>query len=243
MTDLDKGSSMPLHMQAEMRLRNLITEEKYLKGELLPNEVEMAENFGISRNTLRQAINKLVYEGLLVRKKGVGTKVAKKGIVGGAHNWLSFSEEMKRLGVEIRNYEFHVSFKKVPSYVADFFNLKDKNQKLLCMERVRGKKEYPFVYFISYFNPIIPMTGSEDFSRPLYDILEKDYGIVVKTSNEHISARLAEDEELADKLEIDTTDPILIRRRAVYDTTDRPVEFNVGYYRADSFVYTVESTR
>lgn len=243
MTKIDKRSSTPLHLQAEQILRNLITEERYLKGALLPSEVEMSEEFGISRNTLRQAINKLVFEGLLIRKKGVGTKVAKKGIVGNAHKWMSFSEEMKRLGVDIRNYELHVCYKRVPPEVLDFFGIKDSDFKFFCMERVRGSKEYPFVYFISYFNPSIPMTGNEDFNRPLYDILEKDYNTVVKISKEYITARLADDEQIAEKLEIDTTDPILIRHRAVYDENGNPVEFNIGYYRADSFAYTVESTR
>lgn len=48
---------------------------------------------------------------------------------------------------------------------------------------------------------------------------------------------------VAEKLEIEPTDPILIRRRCVYDVNGRPVEYNIGYYRADSFSYTVESER
>ena len=79
------------------------------------------------------------------------------------------------------------------------------------MERVRGKKEYPFVYFISYFNPNIPLTGEEDYTRPLYEMLETQYNIVVKTSKEEISARLA-GEFIAEKLEIKSNDPILIRK-------------------------------
>ena len=110
------------------------------------------------------------------------------------------------------------------------------------LERVRGKKEYPFVYFISYFNPTIQLSGEEDFTRPLYEILEKDYNIIVKTSKEKINARLAGD-YIADKLDIDSNDPILIRERFVYDINNIPVEYNIGYYRADSFTYTIEAER
>ena len=83
---LDHASSKPLHVQAEEILRKLIESEEYKNGKFLPNEVDLSERLNISRNTLRQAINKLVFEGLLIRKKGVGTKVAQKGIVGGVKN-------------------------------------------------------------------------------------------------------------------------------------------------------------
>lgn len=66
---LDPNSSKPLHVQAEEMLRELIRDEEYKKGKLLPNEVDLSKELNISRNTLRQAINKLVFEGLLIRKK------------------------------------------------------------------------------------------------------------------------------------------------------------------------------
>ena len=75
---LDHASSKPLHVQAEEILRKLIESEEYKNGKFLPNEVDLSERLNISRNTLRQAINKLVFEGLLIRKKGVGTKLLKK---------------------------------------------------------------------------------------------------------------------------------------------------------------------
>ena len=88
----------------------------------------------------------------------------------------------------------------------------------------------------------IPLTGEEDYTRPLYEMLETQYNIVVKTSKEEISARLA-GEFIAEKLEIKSNDPILIRKRFVYDVNGVPIEYNVGYYRADSFTYTIEAER
>lgn len=87
---LDPTSSKPLHVQAEELLRGLISQEEYRKGKLLPNEVELSREMNISRNTLRQAINKLVFEGLLVRKKGYGTTVAPQNVMSNGRNWLSF---------------------------------------------------------------------------------------------------------------------------------------------------------
>lgn len=240
--NIDHSSKKPLHLQAEEILRQLIESEEYKNGKYLPNEVELSEQLNISRNTLRQAINKLVFEGLLTRKKGVGTKVNRKGVVGGVQNWLSFSQEMKMLGIEIRNFELHLSFKLPTDEIANFFRINRETVRCLVMERVRGRKEYPFVYFISYFNPAIGMTGDENFNRPLYEMLENQYGITVKTSKEEISARLAGD-FIAEKLEIAANDPILIRKRFVYDVNDNPVEYNIGYYKADSFTYTIDATR
>ena len=240
--NIDHSSKKPLHLQAEEILRQLIESEEYKNGKYLPNEVELSEQLKISRNTLRQAINTLVFEGLLTRKQGVGTKVSRKSIVGGVQNWLSFSQEMRMLGISIRNFELHVSYKRPTDEIANFFNISKDGARCVVMERVRGKQEYPFVYFISYFNPAIGMTGDENFNRPLYEMLENQYGITVKTSKEEISARLAGD-FIAEKLEIAANDPILIRKRFVYDVNDNPVEYNIGYYKADSFTYTIDATR
>jgi GntR family transcriptional regulator len=110
------------------------------------------------------------------------------------------------------------------------------------MERLRGQPEGPFVYFVSYFHPRIGLTGKEDFLRPLYEILEKDYMVIASLSKEEITARAA-DKFLAEKLNLEVGSPILVRKRYVYDQGERPIEFNMGYYRADSFVYTIESRR
>lgn len=68
---IDHLSQVPLHKQAELILRELIEKEEYVNGKLLPREVDLSEQMGISRNTLRQSINQLVTEGLLIRKKGL----------------------------------------------------------------------------------------------------------------------------------------------------------------------------
>ena len=121
--NIDHNSNKPLHIQAEEILRNLIDSDEYKDGKYLPNEIELSQKLNISRNTLRQAINKLVFEGLLVRKKGVGTKIAHKSIIGGVKNWLSFSQEMKMLGIEIRNFELHICWKKPNEDICNFFNI------------------------------------------------------------------------------------------------------------------------
>ena len=238
---INHESTIPLHLQAQQILRELIESEEYKNGKMLPKEVELSKQLHISRNTLRQAINQLVFEGLLVRKKGVGTRVARKGITSGVKNWHSFTQEMKMLGIPVHNYELHVSSKKAMPEIASFFGV-EPDTRCVVLERLRGNPSFPFVFFVSYFNPKLPVSGDENFNLPLYDILEKNYGIVVKVSKEEIFARLAGD-DLAARLEISPSDPILVRKRFVYDDKGIPVEYNIGYYRDDSFTYTLEASR
>ncbi|MCR8556260.1 GntR family transcriptional regulator [Mucilaginibacter sp. BJC16-A38] len=238
---IDHKSPIPLHAQAETILRNLIADEEYQNGKVLPNEVDLANKLAISRTTLRQAINKLVFEGLLIRKKRTGTKVAQGAVSSKSNNWLSFSQEMKLRGIPIKNFELHVSWVFPDEALANFFEIKP-DRKVLKMERVRGRPDEPFVYFISYFHPRIGLTGDEDFKRPLYEMLENEYSIIATLSKEEISAHAA-DTSTANKLRIQTGGPVLFRKRFVFDQGERPIEYNLGYYKADSFVYTVESRR
>lgn len=237
---LDPNSSKPLHLQAEEIIREMISEDEYKKGKLLPNEVEMSRQLNISRNTLRQAINKLVFEGLLVRKKGYGTTVAPQNVMSNARNWKSFSQEMKSQGVTVQNFELHISYRIAPEEACKFFGSRTEEH-LLCLERLRGKPGLPFVYFVSYFSPDIPMSVEDDMTVPLYEILEKKYGVSVKTSREQVYARGA-NAEMAAKLGIAEGDPVLVRKRFVLDRNGKPVEYNIGYYRADSFTYYIEFT-
>lgn len=238
---IDHKSPMPLHAQAEMLLRQLIQEEDYQNGKVLPNEVELAKKLAISRTTLRQSINKLVFEGLLVRKKRSGTRVAQNAVSSKSNNWLSFSQEMKLRGIPIRNFELHVTWVTPDENLINFFDIKS-DRKVLKMERVRGRPDEPFVYFVSYFHPRVGLTGDEDFKRPLYEMLEQEHHVVATLSKEEISAVAAE-ASIAEKLRVTSGSPLLFRKRFVFDQGERPIEYNLGYYKANSFVYTVESTR
>lgn len=238
---IDHKSPIPLHIQTEMLLRDIIAEEEYKNGKTLPNEVELAKQLAISRTTLRQAINKLVFEGLLIRKKRTGTKVSQGAVSSKSNNWLSFSQEMKLRGIAIKNFELHVTWVFPDDALANFFEIKT-DRKILKMERVRGKPNEPFVYFASYFHPRVGLTGDEDFKKPLYEMLENDHSVIASLSKEEISAKAA-DAFIAAKLKIEVGSPVLFRKRFVFDRGERPIEFNLGYYKADSFVYTVESSR
>ncbi len=238
---IDHKSPIPLHAQAEALLRKLMKEPEFMNGEFLPNEVDLAKKLGISRNTIRQALNKLVFEGLLIRKKGVGTKVADRSVSSKVSNWLSFTQEMVAKGFEPETFELSVSWDRPGEEVAQIFGI-DPDKEVLKLVRLRGLKDNPFVYFVSWFHPRVGLSEDEDFSRPLYDILEQDYSTIARLSKEEIRA-CAADRYISKRLNIPLDFPILVRKRVVYDPGDRPIEFNIGYYKSDSFVYSIESTR
>lgn len=237
----DPNSTIPLHIQAENLLRQLILEEQYQNGAIIPNEVALASMLSISRTTLRIALNKLVIEGLLIRKKKAGTRVASGAVSSKSNNWLSFSQEMRLRGIPIKNFELHVSWELPDVQLASFFNI-PRDQPVLKMERVRGRPEEPFVLFISYFHPHVGLTPDDDFKRPLYELLETEHSIIATLSKEEIRA-MGADTLIAEKLLVPVDSPILFRKRFVYDQAEHPIEYNVGYYKANNFIYTVESRR
>lgn len=238
---IDHSSPVPLHAQVEKLLRDMIELPEFKNGGYLPKEVELAKKLGISRNTLRQATNKLEYEGLLVRKKGVGTKVAQNTVTTHLQHWHSFTQEMNEKGIKFKNYMLTTDWVGASEKLAKFFEIEE-NKEVLRMSRLRGDDDSPFVYFESYFHPKIGLTGEEDFARPLYDILEEDFHVVPTFSNERIKARSAS-VITAKRLKIQKGEPVLVRERFVLDPGQRPLEYNIGFYQADKFTYTINIKR
>jgi GntR family transcriptional regulator len=238
---INHRSALPLHAQVEELLRKMIEQPEYLQGKFFPKEVDIARQLGISRNTVRQAISKLVIEGLLERKKGVGTKIAEKNITTQLQNWLSFTQEMTEQGIEFVNYKIEIELEMANGRVADALEIPE-NTMVYKLSRLRGDSICPFVYFVSWMHPRIGLTGKEDYSRPLYEILENDFSIIVELSREKINAIKA-DKNISEKLKIAEGEPVLYRSRKVYDPGNKPIEFNVGYYRSDKFSYAIDIKR
>jgi len=238
---IDHKSGTPLHLQVEHLVRELIEKPNYQKGELLPKEVDMANKLGISRNTVRQAISKLVIEGLLERKKGVGTKVATQNISTQLKNWMSFTHEMKKKGIEVVNYKIEVLKVLADENIAQALQIKEGTE-VLKLDRIRGDETEPFVYFSSYLHPRIGLTGNEDFTRPLYEIIENDFSIIADLSRDTITAILA-DKQIASTLKLKENEAILHRSRIVFDPGKRPIEYGLCYYKANKFSYTIDIKR
>jgi len=235
---IDHQSKLPLYVQVEELLRKMILSPGFQNGNLLPTEIELANRLGVSRGTIRQATNKLEYEGLLIRKKGVGTKIAVgRTLSTGLDSWYSFTEEMCEQGMNVGNLKIKVQRVQVNAKVAIFFNIQE-SKTIIKLSKLKGVGEEPIVYFESYFHPRIGLNEKDDFSMPLYKMLEQKYGVHVVRSSENISVELAGSK--ANMLKMEPHDPILVRERFVYDPGDRPIEYNIGYYRGDKFSYSID---
>lgn len=238
---IDHQSQIPLHFQVEELLRELIIQPEYKSGQFLPGEVELSKKLGVSRNTIRQATNKLEYEGLIVRKKGYGTKVAENSMNTQLSNWHSFTQEMNQQGLSYINYLIKAEIVECDEKVAGFFNIQEKKE-VVKLSRLRGDDSGPFVYFESYFHPRIRISIEEDFSQPLYQLLEEKYQTPVTVSRERIKARPASN-ITAQRLKINKGEPVLIRERFVSGPGEKPVEYNIGFYIAQKFTYSIEIRR
>jgi GntR family transcriptional regulator len=238
---IDSESKAPLHNKVEKMMRELIEQAAYRDGELLPKEVDIAEKIGVARNTVRHAIGKLVNEGLLVRKKGVGTKVAASRIPTRLDSWWSFTKEMKSRGIDVVNFELAVTILPASEEVATAMDIKQ-GTKIIEVLRLRGTASGPSLLTISSFHPRLKMTGRENFSKPLYQMLEEDFDVIAAISREEISAINA-DKTLASKFNLEVGAPVLFRKRIVSDTDGRLIEFNKVYYKGDGFSYSIDVKR
>lgn len=239
--NIDHDSKKPLHNQVELMLRELIEQPRYRSGEFLPTEVAIAEQLGVARNTVRHAISKLVNEGLLVRKKGAGTKVASRRISTRLDSWWSFTKEMQSRGLKVVNFDLEVKVLPANEEVAAAMHIKA-GTKVVMLSRLRGAASGPSLLSISWFHPRLKMTGSEDFSLPLYQMLEENFGVLVSFSREEISAISAE-QTLSERFGVEPGAPLLFRSRVVSDSDGRLVEYNKVYYKGDGFSYSIDIHR
>ncbi|HML49396.1 MAG TPA: GntR family transcriptional regulator, partial [Clostridia bacterium] len=134
---IDHNSPVPLHAQVEAYLRELIRQEEYRNGALLPNELALSKQFGISRNTFRSAMDRLVLEGLVVRKKGIGSRVNTAMLTTTLTEWDSFSREMTTKGRVLRTIAKEISWVNASDEVAAAMDI-EPGARLCCLKRVKG---------------------------------------------------------------------------------------------------------
>ncbi|MEX0904259.1 MAG: GntR family transcriptional regulator [Balneolaceae bacterium] len=234
---IDQSSGLPLYKQIENFIRDQIGSGKYDDGSYLPREEKLANQFGVSRNTVRQGIANLVNEGVLKRTPGKGTVLAGKTITTKLSEWHSFRNEMHKKGIKLKDYFIKAEFEYAPGEAYQKLNVSMDN-KLFKVERLQGDKIAPFVYFISWFHPRTQLDENEDYTGSLYSILEEKHSVVPVYSEEELDA-IEADEKIAHNLQMEKYKPVLFRKRLVLDAGERPIEYNIGYYRSDKFTYSI----
>lgn len=235
---IDPSSPVPLHAQVESLLREMIKQPKYQQGELLPPEARIAEQLEVSRNTVRAAISRLVQEGVLERRAGRGTRYVHEPLRTSLKSWPSFSREMKQKGIEVSVFSLNAELLSPPDEIVRALHLSadERKGRILKMERIRGYHDVPAVYSISWFHPRTGLQVADDFSRPLYQLIHAKSGLSADSSEEEISAAVA-DRALGERLCCEAGDAVLVRRRIVRDPARKEIEYNLNFYRADRFSY------
>ncbi len=236
-TQLDRESPVPLHLQAEHRLRLLVAEPRYQKGELLPDELTLAKDLGISRNTLRAAIARLVQEGLLERRPGMGTRIVRERTSSGLHAWLSFTREMAKKGIDVQTFEVVSERLRADQEVASALQV-PRESSVLRLDRLRGWDGIPSVHFRSYLHPRLGLEPRDDFNMPLYELITQRCRIFPERSVQEITAVEAEP-WVAARLLVPPGSPVLVRRHMVYDKFGKPIELGIDTIRSDRFTLTL----
>ncbi len=240
--EINLDSAVPKNVQVEQLLRRLIASGRYADGDsALPREIELAEKLRVSRHTIRQAMARLVEQGLVRRHKNRGSFVNHEPVVTNLTEWSSFSAEMTRRGLHVKDYATQATFGATTKDVLQFMRIKQA-AKVLLLRRVRGDATEPIVVFESFLHPRLGLDIHSDFARPLYELIEATACVVVRRSVEQIGAILC-DEKQAILLQCDVGEPVLIRQRQTYDADDQPVEFCNCYYRASRFRMGIELRR
>lgn len=241
MYTLDHHSPIPLRAQVESLLHKLIRQPKYQKGALLPDEVTLAAQLGVSRGTVRSGISRLVFDGVLDRKAGVGTRVSNRHLESGIRAWRSFTREMASKGKVVRN--FQLTFQQVEASKDATQALQLNSPALLWrLDRVRGWEDKPVLHSTSWFHPRLRLKGNEVTTQPLYEMIEKATGVRPSHAREEFLAASA-DARMARLLDVTRETPLLLRRHTVFDAGNRPFEFAEIYYVSSRFTLTLDMRR
>ena len=235
------ASGVPRHRQAENCLRLLVAHPHFKDGALLPDELTIANRLGVSRGTARAALARLVHEGLVERRAGVGTRVTRPPVESGAGAWRSFTREMERKGITVKTYRIQFSERQAPDAVALALQIKP-TETLARLDRLRGWDELPVLHSRSWFHPRLRLSAEENYSRPLYEVIEASTGITADRAREELTAVPAS-ARLASQLKVKPGEPLLCRRHLVFDTAGRPMEYAEVHYVSARFTLTMDLRR
>jgi GntR family transcriptional regulator len=236
-----RSGGLPLHRKAEESLRRLLDTPEYAEGRLLPDELSLANRLGVSRGTVRAALLRLVSEGRLERRAGVGTRVVRRSTESAISAWRSFSREMQHHGVEVRMFRCELRELPAPAAVAEALRV-PVGTPVQRLDRVRGWDELPVLHSRSWFHPRVRFPKDESFARPLYDLVAEVSGRSADRASEAFIA-VAATAALAKDLRVKKSSPVLLRRHTVFDTQARPLEFAEVHYVSERFTLTLDLKR
>jgi len=241
---LNRNASLPLSYQLTELVRELILKGDYKAGQPFFTEQELAEKYGVSRTTVREATNRLVYEGLLRRERGKGTFIAKPRIHEESGSLLSYTEEITSRGMEPGARLVEIELKKPTLRVQNILRL-NKADKVIKLKRVRLADNEPMAIQISYLPYILcPEIYEKNYdwsTQSLTKALE-DLGLRIVRASQRVYSTTANRED-ASLLNIKKGGPLLAIERVCFLEDSTPIEFALVYSRGDKWDFIMELKR
>jgi phosphonate metabolism transcriptional regulator PhnF len=235
---VDKTSPVPLYFQIAENLKRAIESGELQPGDRLDNEFQLSERLSVSRPTVRQAIQRLAQEGLVVRQRGVGTVVVNRRV----QRRLALSslyEDLSSSGREPATTVLSVEDVQADEDVAAALGVAS-GQTVMRIERVREADGRPLAVMRNYLPAgLLPGTDVESAlsRRGLYETLRQQ-GVQFHSAEEVIGARKATTAEAA-LLQVPRNSTVLTMSRVALDPAGRAIEYGVHAYLADRYSFRV----
>jgi len=233
---VDRSSAVPLYVQVAEQLERAVRSGELTPGDRIINEVTLSGELGLSRPTLRQAIQVLVDKGLLVRKRGVGTQVV-QGQIRRPVELTSLHDDLRRAGQDPHTSVLRCEQAAADEEVAAELQV-PVGAAVWDLLRVRMVGQEP----LAVLHNRVPVDAIDlsavDLTRTgLYDAL-RAVGIHLRVAHQRIGARRADVRE-ARLLGERRGAPLLTMSRTAYDDAGRAVELGTHVYRADRQTFDV----
>ncbi len=239
MTVIDKASPLPYYEQLAELLRREIT-DKQAQGEpfQLPSENELAEKHGLSRATVRHALDELEHDGWIYRQKGVGSFAPVRRFEQDLTQLVSTTEDMRQRGWPLLTRM--VSLQQVPaaSHVARALEIGSAAEVYeVC--RLRLVDDVPISVQTAYLPAALcPKLEENDLAASLYQLLESRYGLRLWSGRETLRARGATKHE-ARLLDVAEGTPVMHAERITYAANGLAVEYLEAIWRGDRYDFKV----
>lgn len=232
--NVSRASPVPLYHQVAEHLRALIASGELDAGEHLPNEITLAETFALSRPTMRQALDELVRDGLITRRRGVGTVVTPHHFRRTAR-LTSIYDDLLNAGRTPATKTLSVAVAEGPHDVAVTYGL-GPDDRVVALERLRSADGVPLVLMRNWLPIRYAFLVSRDVDS-LYQAM-RDRGDVPTTARKSITACAATSRH-AELLNVRRGSPLLRVRHVGFAPDGRVLDIGDHLFRADEHAVEV----
>jgi len=230
---IDKNDPAPIYLQVRDAMKRKVASGEWKENQKLPAESDLAEEWGISRGTMRQAIKKLIEEKILIQIQGKGTYVVGVPMEQPlAERLISVAEAMSGAGIEFatRLLDSGVTLAGGNAGPLEI----ESTDEVYRLKRLRLTGEQPAVYLVNYLpKRLYPGLLEVDFEKEtLFSVISQKYGYDIDWGKRGFVAKAA-DKELSALLEIPTGTPLTFLEQTIYSPDNRPLEYSQVWIRND----------